>query len=292
MRVFISWSGPRSRYVAETLRGWLPKVVQSVRPWMSEEDISAGSRWSNDVSKELSQSNFGIICVTLENQSNPWLLFEAGALSKTLDASYVCPLLFDMSPSQLSGPLSQFQANQIDHNGLFKVLSTMNKALASSQLSADDLEEIFNVWWPGLEEKLSKAPTSMVGPHIKRTSEDLLEEVVENTREQLRRENLRIEYRQQQDTRLDELIKMLEPSIAALKQAHKIPEIISRIIGMRELSFSAEQNTSKLAFPFTDISEQNMENLLSKMKEMQSLDQRFAEDLLNKARPDDESHPV
>ena len=258
---------------------------------MSEEDISAGSRWSNDVTKELSQSNFGIICVTPENQSNPWLLFEAGALSKTLDLSYVCPLLFDMSPGQLSGPLSQFQANQIDAIGLFKVLSTMNKALGSAQLSGDDLEEIFKVWWPGLEKKLTEAPASMTGPQIKRTSEDLLEEIIENTREQLRRENLRIEYRQEQDTRMDELIKMLEPSAAALKQAHKIPESLSRFLGTREPSLQVEQTASKLISSFSDINGDSIENLISKIQEMKELDQQFTEDLLNKASLGDESKP-
>lgn len=53
MRVFISWSGERSKYIAEAIRSWLPKVIQSLRPWMSQEDISAGARWLADVSSEL-----------------------------------------------------------------------------------------------------------------------------------------------------------------------------------------------------------------------------------------------
>jgi len=42
MQIFISWSGDRSCLIAEAIRGWLPKVVQSVKPWMSDQDIAAG----------------------------------------------------------------------------------------------------------------------------------------------------------------------------------------------------------------------------------------------------------
>ena len=98
MKVFISWSGQRSHYIADSLRGWLPRVIQSLRPWMSDEDIAAGSRWLPEIAKELSDARVGVLCITPENQSSPWLLFEAGALSKTLDQTFVCPLLFDMRP--------------------------------------------------------------------------------------------------------------------------------------------------------------------------------------------------
>ena len=129
MKVFISWSGTRSRFVADALRSWLPRVLQSVKPWMSEEDIVAGSRWSAEISRELSETRVGIICITPENQTSPWLLFEAGALSKTLDQTYVCPVLFDLSAAQLSGPLAQFQGNELSQDGMTKIVSTLNKAL-------------------------------------------------------------------------------------------------------------------------------------------------------------------
>ena len=43
MRVFISWSGERSKRVALTLHTWLPDVIQAIEPWMSRRDLGAGT---------------------------------------------------------------------------------------------------------------------------------------------------------------------------------------------------------------------------------------------------------
>ena len=75
MKVFISWSGERSHALAQALHDWIPLVLHNVEPWLSEADIEAGERWADAVAKELSDSNFGIICVTRENVGSPWVLF-------------------------------------------------------------------------------------------------------------------------------------------------------------------------------------------------------------------------
>jgi hypothetical protein len=89
MKVFLSWSGEKSRAVATALRAWLPYVNAEVEPWMSESDIEPGARWSAEIAKELESTSFGIACVTSGNQGSPWLNFEAGALAKQLSTSRV-----------------------------------------------------------------------------------------------------------------------------------------------------------------------------------------------------------
>jgi hypothetical protein len=56
MLVFISWSGERSRYVAEQLRAWLKDVMQTIEPWVSSEDIRQGARWNVDVARKLEEA--------------------------------------------------------------------------------------------------------------------------------------------------------------------------------------------------------------------------------------------
>jgi TIR domain-containing protein len=93
MKVFISHSGPRSRAIALALKDWMPLVLHYVDPWVSQKDIAAGDRWAVEVGTKLNDSNFGIICLTPENLNASWLLFEAGAISKSFDEGAVCPYL-------------------------------------------------------------------------------------------------------------------------------------------------------------------------------------------------------
>src|SRR3954453_6077844 len=117
MRVFLSWSGTRSRMPAAALREWLPGVLQFVRPWMSAVDMQTGTRWNADLAKELELAQVGIICVTSDNQSAPWMLFEAGALLKIVDSSNVIPYLLNLGPGEVEGPLVQFQAAIANREG-------------------------------------------------------------------------------------------------------------------------------------------------------------------------------
>jgi hypothetical protein len=89
MKVFISWSGPVSKRLAEAIRDWLPGVLQLVTPYFTPADIEKGGRWASDIAKELSSSELGILCITRDNIHSDWILFEAGALSKSLDKSFV-----------------------------------------------------------------------------------------------------------------------------------------------------------------------------------------------------------
>ena len=156
LNIFISWSGERSRAIAEFLSQWLKKVIQISKPWMSDFDIEKGKRWSEEIGKNLSSHNVGIICVTPENYKASWLIFEAGALSKSLGNAKVCPLLLGMSPSELSGPLTQFQATIFDKKDFYKLIKTLNSEIKDLKLEQKILKDAFDKNWPELETKINE----------------------------------------------------------------------------------------------------------------------------------------
>ena len=189
MKVFLSWSGARSHKVALVFRDWLPSVIQEIEPYVSSEDIDKGARWSTDITKELEDSTFGILCVTRENINAPWLTFEAGALSKTMDKSFVSPFLFDIKRSEVDGPILQFQSTIFEREDLQKLLNTLNKACDKDHLPPERLAKAFEVWYPTLESELNalkedlpnedeKPEEVLKEPH----SQEVLEEILEITR--------------------------------------------------------------------------------------------------------------
>src|SRR5437762_1129196 len=158
MKVFISWSGERSRQLAQAVHAWLPTVIQAAEPWMSKSDLNKGARWGTELALELQHTRVGILCLTPDNIQSPWLLFEAGALSKTLPDTFVCPLLCYLEPSDIVGPLAQFQATIAEKDDLRNLARTINGAQENDALSVDRLEKAFELAWPDFEAQLSSIP--------------------------------------------------------------------------------------------------------------------------------------
>lgn len=158
MKVFISWSGERSRQVAEALYNWLPNVIQAIQPWMSANDIEKGTRWRSGLANELEQSRVSIICLTPENLEAPWINFEAGASAKQQQNTFACTFLFGLEPIDVREPLAQFQATKAEKEDIFKFVHTINRAREDSPLSEGKINEAFDVWWPKLEQRLNSIP--------------------------------------------------------------------------------------------------------------------------------------
>ncbi|HEY5883908.1 MAG TPA: hypothetical protein VIT88_04435 [Pyrinomonadaceae bacterium] len=192
MKIFISWSGPRSKAVALKLRDWIPCVIQSADPSVSEHDIDAGARWGQELEVLLEGSRFGVICLTSGNLKAEWLHFEAGAISKTVvdKRTMVCPYLVDLDTSEIPpGPFTQFQAKRADKKGTFEVLRSINKACDSGlALTSEKLKVSFEKWWPELEFFLrDNLPPEDQAPKDRRSSEEVAKETLNIVRDLSRR---------------------------------------------------------------------------------------------------------
>ncbi len=181
MKIFISWSGDRSKALAAALKDWLPTVLQYVQPWMSSSDINSGERWSSVIATQLQETNFGILCVTKENLEAPWLLFEAGALAKSMQEGRVIPLRLDVEPSEITGPLEQFHSEKADGEGVKKLLTSLNSSW-TTPIADDVLQNVFDPMWAVLQKKIEAIPASEAAHKKSRTQAEVLEDLVSNVR--------------------------------------------------------------------------------------------------------------
>jgi len=185
MKVFISWSGEQSRGIANGFKAWLPRVIQAVKPWFSPE-IEKGAKWANELDKALEGTKFGIVCLTPDNLKSPWLHYEAGALSKT-EGARVWTFLHGLSLSDVSPPLSSYQATSADKSEVFRLVHSINERL--NEVSGDPLPEavlkdVFEDAWPKLERYLEQVEyvDLQASRQEVRKYRELLEEILELVR--------------------------------------------------------------------------------------------------------------
>jgi len=155
MKVFLSWSGTKSRLYAEVFNKYISIIIPGIETFMSSEEIDKGMRWGDKIAKELHGTDYGILFVTNDNVSSSWLNFEAGALSKSIDAGRVAPLLIDAKIEELAGtPISQFQASLFDKDELKKLIISIAKS--GSTTKVEIVSQYFEKFWADIEREIEE----------------------------------------------------------------------------------------------------------------------------------------
>ena len=251
MKVFLSWSGDRSKAVAEKLGEWVAQVIQAVEPWISP-GIEKGARWQSEIADRLGEAKVGIVCLTSSNFTAPWILFEAGALSKTKE-SYVCTFLLDVTPADVEPPLGQFQHTVFTRDDVLKLVQTINKAVKASEgrfLTDQNLLAVFDTFWPQLETRLNQIKNQAEARTAPRPDRELIEEVLEILRGQ--------EQRAQKEREDKEVARFSQ-----LFWNQLFPKIVSehRSIPVSKVDISSEENsaTKAPAEPFEKKEPSNVE---------------------------------
>ncbi|MDE6260584.1 MAG: toll/interleukin-1 receptor domain-containing protein [Oscillospiraceae bacterium] len=181
MKLFISWSGEFSKKVAERLSIWIPTIIQSVNVFYSPDDIAKGENWSNHLDKELKESSFGVICLTPENVTAPWIHFEAGALAKSLDTR-ISAILLGVNPSEVQGPLSRYQNTVFEKEDFYKLFLSIDEA-SENRLKPSILRNAFDNAWDKLYAEISQIisiyPTSPTEEPVERdANSDAIQEIL------------------------------------------------------------------------------------------------------------------
>ncbi|GAB2959123.1 TIR domain-containing protein [Saccharothrix stipae] len=186
MKVFISWSGEAERGFALFLREWLPLVIQAVKPWMSDKDIAKGSLSMAELGGALDGTSFGVVVLSAANQHSPWINFEAGAISKSVGQARVVPLLLDLAKTDVVGPISQFQAVDAGEKAeLLALLEAVNAELPE-RLPAQRLARFLDREWDDFTAKVADFRATAPGRGPVRSDRDVLNEILELTREMRR----------------------------------------------------------------------------------------------------------
>lgn len=185
LKVFISWSGERSKAVATQVKQWVGQVFQGTEVFMSDEDIMAGTNWSERIKSELANTTVGIICMTPENQDAKWINFEMGALSKEVrdGDTRVIPLLIGFNSTQQVGqPAASLNMVMLNKDGLRKIAYSLNQVMENKrEQSAIDL--VTDMWWKELSASIETAAGELpTQSPPERSERAMVEEILETVR--------------------------------------------------------------------------------------------------------------
>ena len=156
MKIFISWSGERGAKIGHVFNKYTRYIIPDSEIFYSP-DIDRGIRWFEEISKQLDEADVGIVCLTRDNLDSHWMLFESGALAKKMEKSRLCTFLFDLKPSDVKDPLALFNHTKNTKKGIKKLYQTLDNQRESSW-SDQDFDNIFNQWWPEIENDLKAIP--------------------------------------------------------------------------------------------------------------------------------------
>jgi hypothetical protein len=180
MKLFVCWSGDRGLKFANVCKDWLRKVVGDQLVPALSVDIEKGGLWFDDLTDALREARVGIVCLTPEGVTSPWIHFEAGILAKALEADpaasrqpsstlRIFPFLFGVDPMSLKGPLAAFQATSvIDKDDTWRLIESILGLMPDDE--RPDRKEVngrFKANWKSLQEGLKQiepAPLTDVVP--------------------------------------------------------------------------------------------------------------------------------
>jgi hypothetical protein len=157
MKIFLCWSGERSKQFAAAASQFLTALFgAAITPEIST-DIEKGAVWFEDLANALRQARVGVLCLTPEAVGSPWIHFEAGILAKVLQdqvdpaapaaglpgpaipavrpirraaALRIFPFLHGVEAATLKGPLTAYQSTLTkDRDDVWRLVETIQSIL-------------------------------------------------------------------------------------------------------------------------------------------------------------------
>jgi len=186
MKIFLSWSGNRSKYIASCLNKWIPNMVPHMNIWFSEKDIQKGKIWFEEIQKALTDDETvcSLLCLTPENIHSDWINFEAGCFLGKIGHGGIFTLLYEVKAEDITFPLAAFQKTSLKKKDFKKMIQTLNKSSGLNKIKNNQLDYLFSNAWKELEKELKKVPKSESPEKIpdKRSDSEIIREVLATVR--------------------------------------------------------------------------------------------------------------
>ena len=139
--IFISWSKPLSNKIAGSIKCCLETIFcDYIEAYFSEKDLESGILMQN-INSAMRRSEIGIICLTRENLSRPWLAYELGFMSGLRIRVY--PIMFGIDQTQIQNTLFAPLTVYDFENGLREVIRKVYEKLPYSSLLGTHFNNVF-----------------------------------------------------------------------------------------------------------------------------------------------------
>ncbi|MDJ0316166.1 TIR domain-containing protein [Arthrobacter antibioticus] len=173
MKVFVSWS-KNSRGVGSAVAAAVREIFDPVVDTFISQEIQAGSRGLEAIDAELNDTDFGIICLTRSNQTEQWINYEAGALSRQVadKRKRMGVFLVDFGDvDEVNSPMNIFQCKMATFEGLTELMTSLNEL--GPNLKEGTLSKRIASAWPDVETAVTEVKAGgTVGPVLPPKSPD------------------------------------------------------------------------------------------------------------------------
>lgn len=169
MHLFISWSGERSRRLADEMKQWFQSHFRKEITAFVSSEIEKGTQWFPAVEGQLRKADAGLVCLTPESLRSDWILFEAGALATAVSfhqrEARVFTYLLNLSPALLPGPLAAYQSTVATMEDTLRLVNSLLRYLEIKPKNPAGFAD----QWADLEQRLDAIgpqPVTSVFPQL------------------------------------------------------------------------------------------------------------------------------
>lgn len=184
--VFFIWSRARSEKISLALRDLLRDAVQGPNYYHSE-DIPGGSLWRYALQETITESDFGVVCLTPENRTARWPHFEAGLIAQAGGEEKIVPYLYDLEPADVEAPLGDLQPRRATRDDTLRLAYQIGNLRPNHDPEA--IERIFEEYaWERFRGRLDdlpepEDPADQAGEVVEpRRTESKIDELLERVR--------------------------------------------------------------------------------------------------------------